>query len=722
MSACGGGGGRDPAPIDQVPQPPAAEPFGLTQRQPLAPFDLPTGSGTLSSYDLVNRFPGLGFSNAIYLSGVPGEDRLVALEQTGRVLAFDNDPGASSARVVLDIGGEILASGEQGLLGLAFDPDFVSNRYVYLHYSAPGPPRSVIARFTWNAGTDRVDPASRRILLELEQPFSNHNGGMLAFGPDGYLYIAFGDGGSGGDPGNRAQDLGSWFGSILRVDVHPQNPSDRYDVPADNPYVGDPDARDEIWAHGLRNPFRFSFDRATGTLWLGDVGQASEEEINLITRAGNYGWRVYEGNRTFDTSANSLPRAAFSFPVHTYDNTGGAAVIGGYVYRGTATPSLRGRYLYADFVTGQVWALAVDGTRVTANDQIAQASGPTSFGEDNAGELFLVSRNGGIFGFEETGGGSGTVPDQLSDTGLFADLTNLTPAAGLMEYDLNQPFWSDGADKRRWIGVPDGQRIGFTATGPWQFPVGAVIVKHFELALVEGEPSSRRRLETRVLVNTPSDGWRGFSYRWNREETEAELLTGGASELITVETPSGPREQRYDYPSQTDCLQCHTEAAGFVLGVKTRQLNRSRFFAGTNVTDNQLRAWNHIGLFDRNIGDTDAYGRFAAVDDGAETITVRARSYLDVNCAQCHRPGGPTPSDLDLRFDTANDLMNAIDTPPQQGDLGVAGASLIAPGNRSRSILWLRMQRVDGTRMPPLSSHLVDEAGAALISDWIDAL
>lgn len=723
LTACGGGGSRDrdpPAP----PLTPPAEPFGLATRESLASFALPTGGGSLGSYELVARFPNLAFAGATYVTGVPGEDRLVAMEQAGRLRAFVNDPAVSSTTLVLDLTGEVLFSGEQGLIGLAFDPDFAGNRHIYVHYSVAGPPRSIIARFTWDAATDRIDTASRRVLLELEQPFSNHNGGMLAFGPDDHLYIAFGDGGSANDPGNRAQDLGNWFGALLRIDVHPIDPADPYAVPADNPFVGDPDAQDEIWAYGLRNPFRFSFDRATGELWLGDVGQNAVEEIDLIRRGGNYGWRVYEGNQETPgvTPAEPLPRSEVEFPVHTYANSGGAAIIGGYVYRGTALPSLRGRYLYGDFVTGQIWALDWNGSSVTANEEIARASNPTSFGEDQDGELYVVSRNGGIFGLEERGGSGTSVPDSLSETGLFTDLDDLSPAPGLIEYELAQPFWSDGAVKRRWIGVPDGGRIGFAATGPWQFPEGTVIVKHFELALTEGEPSSRRRLETRVLLDVPGDGWRGFTYRWNGAETEATLLTGRDSELITVQTPSGPRQQRYEYPSQTDCLQCHTQAAGFVLGVKTRQLNRNRLFAASNVTDNQLRAWNHIDLFGTDIGAAGQYQDFPAVDDTGRTVAERARAWLDVNCSQCHRPGGPTPGDLDLRFDTPTNAMNAVGVAPQHGDLGVAGAAIIAPGDRERSVLWLRTRSLDATRMPPLASHVVDADGTALLGDWIDSL
>jgi len=720
LAGCGGGGGSsdDPTPPSSPPQ----DPFGLESRESLAAFNLPTADGTPTSYELEDRFPALGFSAAAYLTGIPGDPRLAVVEQGGRIRVFDNDPDVSSTRTILDLSGDVLFAGEQGLLGLAFDPDFVSNRYLYVHYSAADPRRSVIARFTWDAGSDLVDPASREILLELEQPFSNHNGGMLAFGPDDLLYIAFGDGGSGNDPGNRAQNTGNLFGTLLRVDVHPADPDDGYAIPPDNPFVDDPDALDEIWAYGLRNPFRFSFDRNNTDLWLGDVGQSGVEEINLITAGGNYGWRVYEGNEEHITDGNDLPRSAAVFPIHTYEHGGGAAVIGGYVYRGTDVPSLRGRYLYADFITGQVWALAYDGNSVTANEQIAVAPSPTSFGEDNAGEVYLVTRNDGILSLAEAAGGDGELPEQLSETGLFTNLSSLTPAAGLIEYRINQPFWSDGATKRRWIGIPDGERIDFSGTGPWGFPTGTVIVKHFELALTEGEPDSRRRLETRVLINTSTDGWRGFTYRWNSQESDADLLSGRASELITVETADGPREQRYDYPGPADCLRCHTQPAGFVLGVKTRQLNRDARFAATNVTDNQLRALNHIELFDTDIGSADDYDAFPDLANAGAALTTRVRSYLDINCAQCHRPGGPAPTDLDLRFDTAADAMNAVGAPPQHGDLGASDAAIIIPGDRQRSVLWLRMQTLDQERMPPLSSHLADQAGLEVVGEWIDSL
>lgn len=561
---------------------------------------------------------------------------------------------------------------------------------------------------------------TEKILLEIDQPFTNHNGGMLAFGPDDFLYIAMGDGGSGGDPQNNAQDPTNLLGSMLRIDVHPNDPADAYDIPLDNPTFAQPGARPETWAMGLRNPFRFSFDRATGDLWLGDVGQGAIEEIDIITGGGNYGWRVFEGTQTFDGSANTLPNSAFTPPVYEYDHSLGVAVIGGYVYRGNALPSLLGRYLYTDFGSGTVWALDYDGTNVLANDVIATASSPASFGEDNQGELYVVSLNGGIFGLDETGGGGGTIPDQLSETGVFTNLATLEPASGLIEYELNHPFWSDNAITRRWVGIPDVSQAQFAATGAWVFPVRTIVIKHFELALTEGDASSQRRLETQLLINT-SSGWQGFTYRWNAQGTDADLLTGRETETITVNLiGGGTRDQLYEYPSRTDCLGCHTQAAGRTLGLKTRQLNRD--FAYPSATDNQLRSWNNIGLFTTDIGAATQYGSFAELTDLARSVESRARAFLDTNCAICHQPGGPTPVNLDLRFDTALAAMNAVGVAPNAGDIGISNALIIAAGEKERSVLWARMGRLDADRMPPLASHLVNQPAVDLIGQWIDLL
>ncbi len=724
LTACGGGGGGSsnnaggntppqPPPTSPPPPAPPPDPFGLTQRASLASFSFPDQSqGGSASVTLTDAFPTLSFSAAIFAAPVPGEARMVAVEQGGRIMVFDDNPAANTAATVLNISAQVLFSGEQGLLGLAFDPQFTQNRYVYVHYSAASPSRSVIARFTWDAVLDQIDPASEKVILENPQPFSNHNGGMLAFGPDGYLYIAFGDGGSGGDPNNEAQDRSTLHGNVLRLDVHPANDATPYLIPPDNPFNGQAGVLPEIYAWGLRNPFRFSFDAQTGDLWLGDVGQSEREEVNIITSGGNYGWRVFEGTLPFNSSGNTLPNSAFTPPVFEYDHSEGRSVIGGYVYRGNDIASLLGKYVFADYVSNNVWALTWDGSQVTQRETLGSVSNPTGFGQKADGELLVVSQSGSLFQIEQSGGGI-NIPDQLSDTGLFTDLSQLTPASGLIEYTVNHTFYSDGANKRRWIGVADGETVTFSDDN-WELPVGSFVVKQFDI----NTPSGTRRLETRVLARL-SDGWLGLTYRWNATGTDATLQLGRDTETLTVELANGStRDQVYEYPSRTDCFVCHTDIAGTTLGLRTPQLNGDFDYDG--VVDNQLRSWNNINLFNTDIGDPTTQANFPALDDQSASLEERARTYLDVNCAYCHQPSGPTQSNLDLRVASSN--LNAIGVNPQFGDLGIADAELIASGNKEESVLWLRMTRRDMEKMPPLGTHVVDEAGSDLIGQWIDSL
>ena len=713
---CGGGGGGSDDDAGGTPQEPA---FGIATRPTVAAFDLPTSVGNPGVIDLVAAFPNLSFNSAIFLAGVPGETRLVVAQQSGQLRAFAPSVGVATSRLILDVSAKLVFAGEQGLLGLAFDPNFATNRFIYVHYSRRGDGATIVARYTWDASTDVAVPSTEKIILVVAQPAANHNGGMIAFGPDGFLYIALGDGGGANDQFRNAQNLNSLLGKILRIDVHPAVATNAYDVPLDNPFVGTPNARPEIWAYGLRNPFRFSFDRQTGQMWAGDVGQDAIEEIDIITRGANYGWPRFEGTRLLQAGTSLTGSAPHTPPIFQYDHSQGVAVIGGYVYRGARIAALIGVYLYSDFASGTVWSLDFDGVNPATNAELATAQNPTSFGEDTNGEVYVVSQGGGIFQMNESSGG-GSAPTKLSQTGLFTDLAALTPASGLIEYGVNLPFWSDGASKRRWVAVPGNATVTFSATGPWTFPVGTVIVKHFEIQMADGDANSVRRLETRVLTRAAS-GWLGFTYRWNADESDADLLASRETELLTINTVGGrTRTQLYEYPSRTDCLQCHTEAAGFVLGVSTRQLNR--LFDYGAVTDNQLRALSHIGYFGAEITPTSQYGTYPQLNNTNIPTAQRARAYLAVNCAQCHRPGGPTPVNLDFRFETSDAAMNAIGATPQAGDLGINGAKIVARGDKANSVLWQRMQRLDTTRMPPLGSHRVDQEALTIIGDWIDGL
>ncbi|MDA1195777.1 MAG: hypothetical protein O2894_11405, partial [Planctomycetota bacterium] len=405
----------------------------------------------------------------------------------------------------------------------------------------------------------------------------------------------------------------------------------------------------------------------------------------------------------------------------------GSTGIGGGVYRGQDVPSLRGVYLYADYGSGRIWGLTHQAGALQANVQINQTSQPVSFGEDARGEAYVVSLDGRLLRFQEpVGGGSPPAfPATLSATGLFTDLATLTPAAGVIPYDVNAELWSDGARKLRWLALPDGQAIGFSASAAWSFPAGTVLVKHFELDLVVGDPSSARRLETRVLVRE-TQGWAGYTYRWNAAQDEALLLPDAAEDVFSIAdaaAPGGMRQQTWRYPSRADCLQCHTAPAGRVLGVRTGQLHRAHTYAtpGGPVDDNQLRAWNHIGLFTTDIGDPAPYEAWPDPAGLSAPLPDRARAYLAVNCAQCHRAGGTAPGNLDLRWGVADGALGAWDVVPGQGDLGVAGARILDPGAKESSVLWLRMQRLDGTRMPRLGSGHVHAAGVDLLGAWIDA-
>ncbi|MFC3702401.1 PQQ-dependent sugar dehydrogenase [Reinekea marina] len=338
-------------------------------------------------------FGGLQFNQPILITHAnDGRNQLFVVEQGGRVLAFDNDPSVKQASVFFDLSksttNQISTGGEEGLLGLAFDPDYAANGHFYVYYSAKSPRRSVISRFTatFDNNADMPQEQSEQVLLEIQQPYSNHNGGMLSFGPDHQLYIATGDGGSAGDPKNVAQNLNSPLGKILRVDTSGQ-------ASKDNPFINTPNADPRVWAYGLRNPWRMSFDTKTGQLWLGDVGQNAWEEVNVIEKGGNYGWRLFEGTHEFkpekDAQLNLLE------PVFEYNHRDGQSITGGVVYRGSDYPQLQGWYLFADFVSGQIWMLDSDNPGNSAV-KTGRIPNPSAFGTDEQGELYVVSYRGTI--------------------------------------------------------------------------------------------------------------------------------------------------------------------------------------------------------------------------------------------------------------------------------------------------------------------------------------
>ena len=339
-----------------------------------------------------------------------GSNRLFVATQPGMIYVFENDPNVASMKTFIDLRDRIHyrvpQENEEGFLGLAFHPNFKENGEFFVYYTNDyqneGDRQSVISRFRVSKDDpNRADPDSEQIVMTIPQPYWNHDGGTIIFGPDGYLYVGLGDGGAGGDPHGHGQNLGTLLGSILRIDVDHRDEGRNYAIPKDNPFVGQEGARPEIWAYGIRNVWRIAFDRATGVLWAGDVGQDIWEEIDIITKGGNYGWNLREGMHPFGPQGSG-PRPDLIEPIWEYHHDVGKSITGGTVYRGQAVPQLEGAYLYADWVNGQVWALwyDADAKRVTANRRIVENGAPVmAFGEDDAGELYYATQEGGLWKF-----------------------------------------------------------------------------------------------------------------------------------------------------------------------------------------------------------------------------------------------------------------------------------------------------------------------------------
>ncbi|MCG6970188.1 MAG: PQQ-dependent sugar dehydrogenase [Gammaproteobacteria bacterium] len=652
-----------------------------------------------------------------------------AVTQDGLVKQFANNTNASQATTFIDITNRVyyVANSELGLLGMAFHPQYATNGEIFLYYTANNPLRSVISRFVFNNGQWQED-----VILEVGQPYSNHNGGNIIFGPDNYLYIGLGDGGSGGDPLGNGQNTTSLLGSILRIDVDDATPPTTYAIPADNPFAGNArcnnptvgfNANDcpEIYAWGLRNPWRWSFDSDTGSLWLGDVGQGSIEEIDIIDKGGNYGWNIMEGDQCYN--ATTCDQSGLIPPVAVYSHiNNNRSVVGGYVYRGKdpqLSVILQDTYLFADTYSSRIWGTK----RVNSSYQTQELLNPTlqvvySFAQDNEGELYVLdpafgSTAPGVNIYHIVAGESSPTDPQpaamLSETGC-VDSTNPTqPAAGLIPYDLISPLWSDGARKQRFIALPNNATIDTTPDGDFQFPVGSILMKNFFL--------NDRIVETRLLMHH-ADGWRGYSYEWSYEldgtPIDAQLLTTSLSKSIEGQT--------WYYPAPGECLDCHTNGSNIALGPEIQQFNKEFVYPTTGRTANQIETLDAIGVFSSALTAEQKSLKLYALDDTRASYQQRAKSYLHSNCANCHQPNEVTTANIDLRFQTALADMNVCDAIPQRGNLGMSDPLIIDPNgtlDEPNSVLIARMESADsGVRMPPLASAILDSQAIELLKHW----
>jgi uncharacterized repeat protein (TIGR03806 family) len=749
-----------------------AQPYGLDSRPPLGPFlndVMPeTAPPVSTNWQVVPAFPNLVFTNMLGVLPVPGTNLLCAWEREGRVWTFVNDSNATTKSLVVDISNQCQGWDDSGLLGLAFHPGYQTNGHMFLCYTwvTPGtvvgspttrPSHRVLnkyhdrlSRFTLTNGVTSL--ATETVFMDLTGHDTWHNGGGIFFHPaNGFLYWTDGDDVT---ATNRQVITNSLFSGVFRIDVDqrgggishppPRQPLNgftaNYYIPNDNPFVGQTGVLEEFFCLGLRSPHRMTIDPPTGRIFIGDVGEGSREEIDIIEpgESGlNFQWNLIEGlNGDLTPPYIGINKR----PVLDYPHTEGRAVIGGYVYRGTEfAAELGGRYLFGDNVTRTIWVMNESTTPATkiAIATLPKGDGPnsgsdytglSSFGLDHNSELLMCqmsSVGGRIYKLAEAGvpGASRPLPTLLSQTGAFTNLATMEPNPGLLPYTVNSPLWSDGAHKTRWMGIATNTFVTFAPTGNWIFPNGSVFVKHFGLSTNDLNPAEHKRLETRLLVVGTNGLVYGASYKWRADHSDADLVPVLTNEDIVITTATGVRTQTWSYPGRLDCLTCHTIPSGGVLGVNTRQLNGDLLYPSASVTDNQLRALNHVALFSTPLSEPaiPGYAKVVPITDTNATLETRVRSYLDANCAQCHRPGGGVNALFDARFDTP--LANqGIVSGTVLNTLGITGAKVVAPTNLAASILYQRDNSLADIKMPPLAKNVIDTNAMPVIAEWINSL
>ncbi|MBS0264428.1 MAG: PQQ-dependent sugar dehydrogenase [Planctomycetes bacterium] len=687
-------------------------------------------------------FTKLKFNEPVAMTFAPGSKRLVVVERRGKVFTFENSPNVDKADLLLDTG--------KTTYGIALHPDFQKNGYVFVTYIVeegdPLPKGSRVSRFQVNKTSPwKCDPTSEKVILEW--PSGGHNAGCLGFGKDGYLYLSCGDGSGIADELQTGQDISDFLACMLRIDVDHPAPGQAYAIPADNPFVNIPNARPEIWAYGLRQVWKFSFDRANGDLWAGEVGQDLWESVYKIEKGGNYGWSISEGSHPFRPDRKLGPSPILK-PIIEHPHSDFRSLTGGFVYRGSKLKDLVGAYVYGDYDTGKIAAIRYENGKLTLQQELVDTPFRViTFAEDQAGELYFVDYMNGVLLELQPALKSAAPPPfprKLSETGLFASTKDLTPAAGVVPYAVNAELWSDNALKARLLAVPGAGQIEFDAIeypqpapgAPrgWRFPDGTVAVKTFSMEMETGNPASQRRLETRILhfeqlAGTEEVGdqvWRGYTYVWNDDQTDAELLDaqGSDRELLIKDpaAPGGVRKQTWHFPSRAECTLCHTMPAKYVLGVNTLQMNRNYDYGHGRVA-NQLQELADLGMFKSALPKPPAeLPHLVNSRDEKQPLDERARSYLHANCAHCHMKWGGGNAEFQLLATLPVNELGIVNTRPGHGFFNLNEPKVLIPGDPERSMIYHRITKLGLGRMPHVASNVIDTAAAKMLKEWIAQL
>ncbi len=692
-------------------------------------------------------FPSQQFLEPLATGQLHGTPYLLVLQRPGQLFAISSDRKSGEKHLVLETG--------RTSFGVTAHPDFTSNGFIYVMHTmgddVAEETGSRVSRYTVSRTSPfQADLTSEQVIIEW--PRGGHNGGCLRFGPDGYLYISTGDGSGIADQLQTGQKIDDLLGSLLRIDVDHQSDDRNYAIPEDNPFILRTRlhefTRPEIYSFGHRQLWKYSFDRATGDLWGGEIGQDLWEMVYRIKKGGNYGWSVQEGTHPFRPDRPQFP-IDIEKPIVEHSHNDFRSITGGFIYHGSRLPKLTGNYIYGDFDTGKIWTFNYSKGKVRGQMELTDtAIRLVAFGEDQQDELYLLDYAGGRIHelvisppVEEP---LDDFPRRLSETGLFASTRDHTPAAGVIPYDVNSPLWSDGATKYRFLAVPGAGTIDFDdvnypqpapgAPPGWRFPDGTVLVKTFALELEKGNPQSEIRLETRILHHKKMDGpdngygaqvWRGYTYVWNRRQTDAVLLGSDSLDReLTIrdpEAPGGRRTQTWHFPSRSECTLCHTMSAKYVLGVNTLQMNRDFDYHGTVA--NQIGTLSHIGIFSTPPEEgIEGLPRLVAPDDSTATLDQRVRSYLHANCAHCHRKWGGGNAEFQLLAPLPLGETGTIDVKPGQGTFQLKEARLIAPGSPEQSLIYHRMNLLGLGRMPHIASSVRHEEAIQMVEQWIRQL
>jgi mono/diheme cytochrome c family protein len=741
-----------------VPNTPPAQGYQLVDAFP----------GLVITQALAMRTPqGAAYSNMLFF-----------VERRGFISWINLTNPTPTRQVFMDISSQVSfdnsAEGEMGLESMAFHPGFATNGFFYVTYMATGgnPYRERLARFTANPSTLSVATNTQLLLFDTTKREFNHNAGDLHFGPDGYLYVSMGDEGNQYNFHTNAQRLDlALFSGILRLDVdkrpgslEPNPPSTGndvtltiptdgsghafYSIPPNNPFLGTTNLygrpidtahlRGEFYAIGFRHPWRIWVDPYTGEVWAGHVGQDLYESVDLVAPGDNYGWPYYEASSHLSTGlyggapthpglTNPPPGFVVTPAMWEYPHGSvagadpsfdGLDAIGGVVYHGAVMPQLTNAYVFGDFdLGGNVWALRRSNSAVTV-ERLTGEFGIGAYGVDpRNGDVLLanyIQNNIRRLVFTDVTGSA--FPQKLSDTGIFADMATLAPNPGIVSYEPIIAFWSDYAIKRRWFCIPDViNTMGYGTDTNWTFPSGMKWFKHFDLETQRGNPATKKRIETRVLVKNDT-GVYGVSYQWDDTGTEAYLAPdGGTNFFVAVQDGTNSIQQQWEIPSRSACQACHTPVAGFALSFNTRELNQTTNMNGQ--AGNQLSLLSQAGYLSSPLSPA-GLPAFARATDPNFSLEYRVRSYLAENCVQCHQPGGAGAPTWDARpwlTMAQTRLINGI-LDNNGGDLL---NKLVVPGDTNHSVLLRRVAATGFSRMPPLATHQLDPGAISLLTQWI---